>query len=84
MTINVVIERLVLDGVPDGLNRGPLIQRALEVELAGLLAAGNLGESMKSGNWPYTTATGIRLVDGAGPAEFGRQLAGAIYGGLRP
>lgn len=84
MTINVVIERLLLDGVPDGLNRGPLIQKAVEVELARLLVAGNLGKSLKSGTWSSTAASGIRLADGAGPAEFGRQLARAIYGGLRP
>jgi hypothetical protein len=46
MNINVNIERLVLEGVSVPPSQRPLLQAAVEAELAGLLTAEGLGSEL--------------------------------------
>jgi len=82
MNINVSIERLVLDGLPVSSAQGPLISAAVETELARLLATGGLEMSLQSGGaWPSVPVSVVPLT-ASKPAQLGRQIAQAVYGGI--
>ncbi|HRJ53113.1 MAG TPA: hypothetical protein PLE99_10110 [Candidatus Thiothrix moscowensis] len=80
MNINLHIERLVLEGVDLPRHQRPLLQAAVEGELARLLAEGGL----VTGNMHVRSvqAGGVELGDGRDPVEMGAQIAGAVYGGM--
>lgn len=84
MSIKVHIERLVLDGLPVERHQAPLIQTAVEVELARLLVADGLAPTLKSGGGatPSVSAPGIQLSSDSNPAQIGQQIARAVYGGI--
>ena len=84
MNINVHIERLILDGLPVARHQAPLIQTAVEAELARLLVADGLGATLKSGGGatPSVNAPGIQFASESSPAELGEQIARAVYGGI--
>jgi len=83
MTINLHIERLVLDGIPLAPGQGPLLQAAVETELTRLLASGGLSDAMQLGSALYNVRTaGFQLTNDAGPTRLGEQIAGAVYGGI--
>ena len=82
MTIELRIDRLVLEGLPLSAAQGALVQRAVEQELARLLAEGGLAESWHGGALPLVQAAGITLAPGGSPAEMGAQIARSIYSGL--
>ena len=84
MSINVHIERLVLDGLPVERHQAPLVQSAVEAELAQLLAAEGLASGLKSGGHatPRLDAPGIQLSNDSNPAQIGQQIARAVYVGL--
>ena len=83
MSINVHIERLVLDGLPVARHQAPLIQTAVEAELARLLIADGLAPALKSGGaTPSVQAPGIQFTSDSSPAELGQQIARAVYGGI--
>jgi hypothetical protein len=79
MRINVVIERLVLEGLPHDLNAGPVIEHALQTKLAALLAVERFGGSLKSGSRPSVRTADVQLPGGVGPGDFGRRIAGAVH-----
>lgn len=80
--IGVDIERLVLEGLPIAPADGPLVQSAVEAELARLLSEGGLGQELAAGGTvPSVSVVGIRL-EGGGPGEMGRQIARSVYGGM--
>jgi hypothetical protein len=82
MNINVSIERLVLDGLPVSHAQGSLIGAAVETELARLLAIGGLEMSLQSGGaLPSVPVSAVQLAAG-NPAQLGRQIAQAVYGGI--
>ena len=82
MNIKLHIERLVLDGLPITRSQGPLVQAAVEAELARLLAEGSLAPELASGGAvPSVRADGINSVGGS-PGQIGRQIARAVYGGI--
>jgi hypothetical protein len=82
MNINVHIERLILDGVPESHAQGPLIGAAVETELARLLATGGLDSSLQSsGAWPSVPVRAVQLA-ASKPAQLGQQIAQVIYGGI--
>jgi hypothetical protein len=83
MNINVHIERLILDGLPVARHEGPLVQAAVEAELARLLAVDGLANSLMSGG--ATSAVSgpeITLRGNHNPARLGQQIARAVYHGL--
>lgn len=83
MNINVHIERLILDGLPIAHNQGPLVQAAVEAELARLLAADGLAPSLQAGGALYRVpAEGIQLASDGNPNTLGKQIARAVYGGI--
>jgi hypothetical protein len=81
--IRVHIERLVIEGMPVSPGERPLIQAALEAELADRLAAGSLEPAMLAGSAiPRLAAGTIHLPPQPEAAALGRQIAGAIHTGL--
>jgi hypothetical protein len=82
MSIRVHIESLVLEGLPITRSQGPLVQAAVEAELARLMAEGGLAQELASGGAvPSVPAGNIKLA-GGGPNHIGRQIARAVYGGI--
>ena len=80
--IKIHIERLVLDGLPVTRAKGPLVKAAVEAELSRLLSEGGLGSELAArGAVPSVRADGIDSV-GKSPAQIGRQIARAVYGGI--
>ena len=83
MDIRVHIDRLVIEGVPVPPGERPLIQAALEAELADRLAASGLPPGILTGDAiPRLAAGAIHLPPQPGAAALGRQIAGAIHTGL--
>lgn len=83
MSINLHIERLVLDGLPIGNGEGKLVKAAVEAELSRLLAANGLHQDLLSGgSVPSVRTDGIRLKNDSSPADLGHQIASAVYGGI--
>jgi hypothetical protein len=83
MNIRVHIERLVLDGVPLAHSQRPLLQAAVEAELARLLAQGGVAPSLQSGGTlPSLCADTIPLIAQSSPAEMGQQIAQSVYMGI--
>ena len=83
MNINLHIERLVLDGLPITHSQGPLVQAAVEAELARLIATDGLQVGLlEGGARPYAAANAIELASDMTPARLGQQIARSVYGGL--
>lgn len=83
MNINVHIERLILDGLPVTRGQGPMLQAAVETELARLLAANGLSSELQAGGAvPSVKAGNIRLAGDNNPDWLGQQIARAVYGGI--
>lgn len=83
MKINLHVERLILDGLPVSSHQAPLVQAAVEAELARLLTSERLAGTLNSGGaTPRVNAPGIQLHSDNSPAQLGRQIAAAVYGGL--
>jgi hypothetical protein len=85
MRINLHIERLVLDGLPE---TGPpgRVQAAIESELARLLAAGSLKSDLLAGGAVSSIAApaapAIQLSGDTNGSGLGAALAGAVYSGI--
>jgi hypothetical protein len=84
MSINLHIERLVLDGLPIARHQAPLVQTAVEAELARLLVADGLAPALRSGGGatPSVDVPGIQFTSDSSPAELGQKIARAVYGGI--
>ena len=82
MKINVHIERLVLEELPIATQQGPLVQKALEVELARLLSGTNSLEQSIGGATPIVRAPGFDVVTKVSPANLGRQIAESVYASI--
>ena len=83
MKIRLKIERLILDGLPIANAEGPLVQAAVETELARLLADGGLSRELQAGGAvPALRGGNIQVDKGSRPAAMGKQIAGAVYGGI--
>lgn len=83
MNINVHIERLILDGLPVAGSQTPMLQAAVEAELARLLAADGLGSKLRAGGeMPSVKAGNIQMASDSAPDDLGRQIAQAVYGGI--
>jgi hypothetical protein len=83
MNIDVHIERLVLDGIPIPHAHRPVLQTAVEAELARLLAADGLAPALvRGGAMPYVSGSSIQLTGDGDQARQGQQIARALYGGI--
>lgn len=83
MKINVQIERLILRGISVAPHEQPLLQAAVESELARLLSAGGLNQQLAAGvAVPSVNAPTMQLSSPAGPARLGQGIARSVYGGL--
>ena len=83
MNINVSIERLILDGLPLTHSQRPLVQAAVEAELAHLLSAGGLAAALQTGGaLPSISGGSIQLTSDGNPHTLGQQIAHAVYGGI--
>jgi hypothetical protein len=83
MNINIHIERLVLDGLPIARHQGPLVQAAVEAELARLLAADGLEVNLLTGGaLSHVQAGSIQLARDGNPGQLGQQIAQTVYGGI--
>jgi hypothetical protein len=83
MRIIFHIERLILDGLPVSRSHGHLVQKALQRELTRLFATSGLPRQLRAGGAvPALRAGNIRLEKSSQPRSMGRQIAGAVYGGL--
>lgn len=83
MNINLLIERLILDGVNIQPGQRHLLQASVETELARLLTDGGVSPSISgSGALPQVSANGIQLARSNDPVQMGRQIARSVYGGI--
>jgi hypothetical protein len=83
MNVRLHIERVVLDGVPVSDGGGPHVQAAIEAELARLIAVGGLSPAFYAGQViPAIRGSDVRMTAGGDHAALGRQIAGAVYGGI--
>jgi hypothetical protein len=84
LRIQLHIDRLVLDGLPVDWTSGPAIKAAVEAELTRLLSKGGLAPELASGIVvPALRGGSINVADKVEPAALGRDIAGAVYGGIR-
>jgi hypothetical protein len=82
MKVQVNIERLVLDGIDLPAGQRPLMQAALEAELARLLSVGSLHQTlMSSGSLPDLRVKTLNY-SGNNPAQLGQQIARSVYSGI--
>jgi hypothetical protein len=83
MNIKVHIERLILDSLPIAHAQGPLVRAAVETELARMLADGGLSRELRAGGAvPVLSGGNIQVDKESRPAAMGKQIAGAVYGGI--
>jgi hypothetical protein len=81
--VSLHIERLVLEGLPVGTHEGPLVQAAIEAELARLFADGALaGTGLQGRTVPLVRAEPMALAGMGGGEALGTQIGQAIYGGI--
>ena len=83
MNININIDRLILEGLPISHSQRPLVQAAVEAELARLLTADGLAPSLMAGGaMPHIPAGSIQLTSDGNPHALGQQIAQAVYRGI--
>lgn len=83
MKIKLHIERLVLDGLPIARTQGGKVRAAVEQELTRLLAIGGVSRELRPGGaMPSLRGGNMRVEKGTQSGELGRQIAGAVYGGI--
>ena len=83
MNITVHIERLILDGIPLPQRHRPLVQVAMEEELARLLALDGLASDFQQSHVQQHVMAGVLEVkDNDEPTVLGRNIARALYKGI--
>lgn len=83
MKINVRIERLILDGIHVAPHERPLLQAAVESELARLMSVDGLNQGLAAGvAVPSVNAATMQMPTDTGPARLGQEIAQAVYGGI--
>jgi hypothetical protein len=83
MKIHVNIERLILDGIDIPAGQRPLLQAAVETELARLLSEGGLHPSLLSGgSMPGLRVNAIEWSGENDLAQLGQQIARSVYSGI--
>ncbi|MBD2773378.1 hypothetical protein [Iningainema tapete] len=83
MNINIHIEKLILHDLPIPHSQRPLLQAAVEAELARLVTNDGLATSLLAGGAvPKILASNIQLTQDSNSTLLGQQIAQAVYGGL--
>jgi len=83
MSINIYIERLILDGLPISHSQRPLVQASVEAELARLFAAHGLAPGLRTGGaLPSVPGGSIQVASDDNAGKLGQQIAQAVYGGI--
>jgi hypothetical protein len=81
--IQIHIDRLILDGISVPHAQRPVLQAAVEAELARLLAEEGLGTELRSsGAVPRVSTPAIQLSSEGNPAQWGHEIAHAVYRGI--
>jgi len=74
---------MVLDGLAVDRTQGGRVRVAVEKELTRLLAAGGVAPELKSGGAvPAVRGGNVRVEKNGRPADLGKNIAGAVYGGI--
>jgi hypothetical protein len=82
-SIDLRIERLVLDGIDLPHRQYPLLQASVEAELGRLLATNGLAPRLRTGGTlPHVDAGTIDMPHNHDPTTLGRQIARALYRGF--
>ena len=85
MSIQVHIERLILDGLPLEAAHGPAVHAAIEAELTRLLAERGLGAGFRQGGaLAAVRGVDVHLPSAPRPELVGQQVGAAIYGSIQP
>jgi hypothetical protein len=79
---HVVVDQLILDGIEVAVRQRPLLQTAVETELARLIGESGLSIST-GGAVPVIPGAALHLRDNQDPTALGQQIAQAVYGGIR-
>jgi hypothetical protein len=83
MTVNIHIERLVLDGLSVPYHQQEQFQAAVEMELGHLLSTNSLAKGLKQGGVvSHISADDIQLTNESDPTHLGQQIARAAYEGI--
>jgi hypothetical protein len=83
MNVKLHIERLVVEGIEIEPGQRGLLQAAVETELVNLITLGGVAHEIATGGTiPRVAGHSIQLQSEHGPAEVGRNIAGAVYGGI--
>ncbi len=83
MKLHVHIDRLVLEGLPVTSLHGPLIQQAVEKELARLLETHGLADELRQGGAvPRVAAGSVQFGKDQRPAGLGQGIARAVHQGI--
>ncbi len=81
MNVSIHIERLILDGLSLSHTQRPLVQAAVEAELARLVAAQGISPSLQAGGaLPSVPVGSIQLTSDGNPRMLGQKIAQAVYG----
>lgn len=81
-SVNLHIERLVIEGLPLGAHEGPLVQAAIEAELGRLFGDNTFArDGLHSWDMPLVRAEPMVAAGGSSDA-LGAQIGQAIYGGI--
>ena len=81
-SIQLHIERLVLDGVDIAPDQHQFLRASVTTELTRLLTDGGLASGLAQGTALPRLSTGDIQLTGNNPAQLGRQIARAVYGGI--
>ena len=81
MNLALHIERLILDGLPLSRPQSVALQNALEGELSRLLANRDTA-TLTAGSVPQVAIPAVQLSASGEPAQWGRQIAHALYRGI--
>lgn len=83
MKINMHIERLVLDGLSVPYHQQPVLQAAIETELARLFSVNSTVNGLLTGKAVSRISAGdIQSVDENDPGNLGQKIARAVYEGV--
>jgi hypothetical protein len=83
MNVNITIDRLILEGISLQPDQRPVLQAAVETELARLVATAGLSPDLAVGGVLASLPAGqIQLTSEGSPRLLGQQIARAVYGGI--
>jgi hypothetical protein len=81
-TIQLNIERLVLDGLDIPPGQRHLLQAGIEVELARMLRQGGVVSPLGGGAYDRISAADVMFAPGNDPQPLGHQIARSVFGSL--